>query len=252
MLLFTIHSYLFFSPLILLSYTTRVESFTPSIYTLVAKKSAITTTTATTTSSLNLFDKLFEEEGPLGKGITVGKFQLGLSCSDRSLIETLEKESNSYGSEPEELSRLCNSVCLTLLRKQDDWISACSESKWFSQNDAGKAESLFNLWSNEEATKFEKEYFPSKDSSEKGGGGGGPTNVVVSLVVEIQGDETNFSNAGFSRSATKDVLTSIASDCMVDDGYCLNAVEIFWTPGDRDEVLSKNDIILDFPTLIDL
>jgi uncharacterized membrane protein len=39
---------------------------------------------------------------------------------------------------------------------------------------------------------------------------------------------------------------------MIDDGYCLNAVEIFWTPGDREEVLTKDDIILDFPTLIDL
>mmetsp|Transcript_12944 Transcript_12944/g.24322 ORF Transcript_12944/g.24322 Transcript_12944/m.24322 type:complete len:246 (-) Transcript_12944:134-871(-) len=245
--MFLFHSYLFLSPLmLLLSYSpTRVESFTPSIYGssfIANQKSAINNL-----STLNLFDKLFEEEGPLGKGITVGKVQLGLSCSDRSLIETLEKESNSYGSEPEELSGLCNAVCLTLLRRQDDWISACSESKWFSQNDAGKAESLFNLWSNEEAAKFEKEYFPSKDSEK-----GGPTNIVVSLVVEIQGDETNFSNAGFSRSATKDVLTSIASDCMVDDGYCLNAVEVFWTPGDREEVLTKNDIILDFPTLIDL
>lgn len=229
---------IYLSTIVLLTMYRGVESYV-SFINMTAKRS--------TTTSLNLFDKLFEEEGPLGKGITVGKFQLGLSCSDRSLLEALERESNSHGSEPEELSRLCNAVCLTLLRKQDDWISACSESKWFSQNDAGKAESLFNEWSNQEAAKFEKEYVPSKESEK-----GGPTNVVVSLVLEIQGDETNFSNAGFSRAATKDVLTSIASDCMVDDGYCLNAVEIFWTPGDREEVLTKNDIILDFPTLIDL
>lgn len=204
--------------------------------------------TFTTSISLNLFGKMFEEEGPLGKGITVGKFQLGLSCNDRTLIELLEKESDKYDSdEPEELSKLCNSVCLTLLRRQDDWISACSESEWFGQNDAGKAERIFNDWSNQEASKFEKEYIPSKDSEK-----GGPTNIIVSLVVEIKGDETNFENAGFSRQGTKEVLTSIASDCIVDDGYCLNAAEIFWTPGDREEVLTKNDIILDFPTLIDL
>ena len=113
--------------------------------------------TFTTSISLNLFGKMFEEEGPLGKGITVGKFQLGLSCNDRTLIELLEKESDKYDSdEPEELSKLCNSVCLTLLRRQDDWISACSESEWFGQNDAGKAERIFNDWSNQEASKFEK------------------------------------------------------------------------------------------------
>lgn len=206
------------------------------------------TSTSSSVAPLNFFGKVFEEDGPLGKGITVGKLQVGLACRDRSLVQTLERESNNSGSEPEELSRLANSVCLALLRKSDDWISACSESKWFSQNDAGKAESLFNDWANQEAAKFEKEYIPSGGDAEKGG----PTNVVVSLVVEMQGDETNFEGAGFSLTNTKDVLTSIASDCLVDDGYCLNAVEIFWTPGDREEVLTKNDIILDFPTLIDL
>jgi uncharacterized membrane protein len=96
-------------------------------------------------------------------------------------------------------------------------------------------------------TEYREKGWQSKDSEK-----GGPTNIIVSLVVEIKGDETNFENAGFSRQGTKEVLTSIASDCIVDDGYCLNAAEIFWTPGDREEVLTKNDIILDFPTLIDL
>jgi uncharacterized membrane protein len=51
---------------------------------------------------------------------------------------------------------------------------------------------------------------------------------------------------------TKEILANIASDCLVDDGYCVNAVEVFWTPSDRNEVLSKNDIVLDFPELIDI
>lgn len=62
----------------------------------------------------------------------------------------------------------------------------------------------------------------------------------------------SFEGAGYSISQTKEVLASIASDCLVDDGYCVNAVEVFWTPSDRNEVLVKNDIILDFPELIDL
>jgi uncharacterized membrane protein len=226
-----------------------VGAFSPSLNNAASTSTKSASSSSSVVAPLNLFGKMFEEEGPLGKGITVGRFQVGLSCTERSLIQTLERESKNSGSEPKELSRLANAVCLALLRKNDDWISACSESQWFGQNDAGKAESLFNDWSNQEASKFEKEYIPSKDdASEKGG----PTNVVVSLVVEMQGDETNFEGAGFSLTGTKDVLTSIASDCLVDDGYCLNAVEIFWTPGDRDEILTKNDIILDFPTLIDL
>ena len=34
-----------------------------------------------------------------------------------------------------------------------------------------------------------------------------------------------FDGAGFSITGTKEVLASIASDCLVDDGYCVNAVE---------------------------
>ena len=106
-------------------------------------------------TALNFFDKIFEESGPLGKGITVGKVQLSLLSSDRSsssIFGMLEKSSRSSSS----LAKLTNEVCLALLRKSDDWCGACSESKWFSQNDGGKAESLFNDWSNREAIKFEK------------------------------------------------------------------------------------------------
>jgi len=39
---------------------------------------------------------------------------------------------------------------------------------------------------------------------------------------------------------------------MVDEGYCVNAVEVFWTPSARNEVMARNDVILDFPELIDL
>jgi uncharacterized membrane protein len=51
---------------------------------------------------------------------------------------------------------MANTVCLALLRRSDDWVAACSDSKWFKQDDYGKAESLFNDWANREATKFEK------------------------------------------------------------------------------------------------
>jgi uncharacterized membrane protein len=61
-----------------------------------------------------------------------------------------------------------------------------------------------------------------------------------------------FDGAGYSILGTKEVLASIASDCMVDDGYCVNAAEVLWTPSDRNEVLSKRDIIVDFPELIDV
>jgi uncharacterized membrane protein len=61
-----------------------------------------------------------------------------------------------------------------------------------------------------------------------------------------------FEKAGFSRAETQKVLTSIASDVLVDEGQVVNAFEVFWTPGDGKEVLTRRDVIADFPELIDL
>jgi len=82
--------------------------------------------------------------------------------------------------------------------------------------------------------------------------------LSISLVLKLSSYDhfssvcKRFEGAGFSLSGTKEVLSSIASDVMVERGDCLNAVEVFWTPSERDEVLTKQDIILDFPELIDL
>jgi len=213
---------------------------------------------ASTKSSLNyrsstqafLFDKLFEEEGMLGKGITVGKVQVCLRSPDRSansIFGLLEDHADLDSDANEDLSRMANDVCLDLMRKSDDWVSACSIGQWFSGKDASKAENYYNRLSNDIATRFEKEYLPDEDDEDVGG----PTLVVVSLVLEIQGDSTKFDGAGYSITQTKEVLSSIASDCLIDDGYCVNAVEALWTPSERKEVLAKNDIIVDFPELVD-
>ena len=115
--------------------------------------------TVESSSALNLFGKMFEEEGPLGKGITVGKVQVALQAKDRgptSIFGMLEESSNEGGDSPYELAQFGNEVCLALLRKSDEWTAACSSSEWFSENDAGKAERTFNDLANKEAMKFEK------------------------------------------------------------------------------------------------
>ena len=108
---------------------------------------------------LHLFDKMFEEEGPLGKGITVGKVQVAMMATGRgkdSIFGDLERKARSTGDSSAHLALLAKEVCLALLRRSEDWTAACSESKWFKFDDAGKAESLFNDWANKEAVKFEK------------------------------------------------------------------------------------------------
>lgn len=108
-----------------------------------------------------MFDKMFEEEGPLGKGITVGKVQIALIAEDRgenSIFALLEDNARwvADDDEPGSLADLAHEVCMSLLRKKDSWTAACSESKWFKADDYGKAEAQFNDWANTEAAKFEK------------------------------------------------------------------------------------------------
>lgn len=137
------------------------------------------TTSSTTTTQIHLFDgfgnpleKVFEEDGPLGKGITVGKVQVAINVSGAErvakdgifakLAQHARADSDGYDEDYEDgygdskLSKMCHDVCLTLLRQSDSWTAACSESQWFKGSDAGKAESLFNQWADREASKFEK------------------------------------------------------------------------------------------------
>jgi uncharacterized membrane protein len=58
--------------------------------------------------------------------------------------------------------------------------------------------------------------------------------------------------AGYSVGVTKEILASISADSMVDDGHCINAVEVFWTPSDPKESMSRMEMIVDFPELIDV
>ena len=152
--------------LTLAAMTSVVSGFVPSTRVAFSKNHLMTSSGVPSSSKMNMiFGKMFEEEGPLGKGITVGKVQVALSVTDRtsssSIFRTLEQASRSGGDSPQALSRLANNVCLSLLRKKDEWVGACSESKWFGGDDGGKAESCFNDYANREAAKFEKVGFLS-------------------------------------------------------------------------------------------
>jgi len=152
--------------LLILSIVVSTSSaFTP-ISLSISRKRQDTTISST---QLHLFenlgiDKVFEDSGPLGKGITVGKVQVALQVSaeertsPNSIFGVLEKHArnndniSSYDSDYEDgygdsaLSKMCHEICLSLLRSSDNWISAGSQSEWYKADDAGKAESTYNLW----------------------------------------------------------------------------------------------------------
>jgi uncharacterized membrane protein len=200
-------------------------------------------------SALHIFGKAFEESGPLGKGITVGKVQVSLNTNDKTIFSVLEDCAKHGGSDSPDLAEMAHEICLTLIRRSDDWTGACSTSEWFSEKDGGKAERCFNTLANAEASKYEKEYIGNSESDEATQGF---TSVVVSLIIELQGDQTKFDRAGLSFGETKEVLSSIAADVMVDEGFCVNAMEAFWTPSDTEETMTKMEMIVDFPELMPL
>ena len=90
-------------------------------------------------------------------------------------------------------------------------------------------ECQFNDWANAEAIKFEKVrvVFPR-------------CNIIFPqrMIDGVSNDD------GW--------IDAIASDAIVAEGNFVNAVEVFWTPSDREEVLTNMDIIADFPTLVTL
>jgi uncharacterized membrane protein len=50
----------------------------------------------------------------------------------------------------------------------------------------------------------------------------------------------------------KEILQSLASEALTDEGENIMAVEILWTPSEVGNVLSERDIVQDYPELIRL
>jgi len=81
---------------------------------------------------------------------------------------------------------------------------------------------------------------------------GGATVVVVSILCAIAGDKTAFGDVSGNTQALRRALQTLAADVKVEEGELLVGAEVLWTPSDPDEVLTKRDLILDYPELIDL
>ena len=76
--------------------------------------------------------------------------------------------------------------------------------------------------------------------------------VVATVLLEIQGDATETEGVGESVRRTREALTSVAAGARTEGGRLVNAAEVFWVPGDGEEVVRREDVLLDFPELLDL
>jgi uncharacterized membrane protein len=77
----------------------------------------------------------------------------------------------------------------------------------------------------------------------------GLTNAVVSIKISIEGDSTRMPNISY-RQNLRDALERIASDAQVED--CLVSAEILWSPEERNDRLTSDEIYASYPDLIPL
>jgi uncharacterized membrane protein len=75
------------------------------------------------------------------------------------------------------------------------------------------------------------------------------TAAVVSINLAIEGDSTKFSKIK-TRNELRAALSRVAADSQIED--CLLSAEILWTPEDRSETLSNQDVYADYPSLYPL
>lgn len=195
----------------------------------------------------------------LGTGTSVLSLSVSVDVANRddpnSLLSVLSRLSRTANTQDRKgVQNLTSQVALEVLRRKTSIQSASSDYQHY--RDIGKAERQFNKWSVEQRSKFEQEntsVFGGIDRSIKrlrqSQGDGNATKAVITFVLAIQGDSTKISKIS-SLKNVEEALRKIASDSKVDD--CLLSAEILWTPEDRSETLTREDLIADYPELIDV
>merc|ERR1711871_571267 len=192
----------------------------------------------------------------LGSGATVMKLQIAMSsdwAEENNVMETLTRlaNKNSAMSNRSDLARLLSESSLALLRRVNDWEAAAYEGDKFMLGPQ-KAEPYFQRLAIGERSKFDKEtngnlatIKASNDNSVSQ-----PTEVVVSILVAMKGQSSAYSNSVRSFAEVKRCLQGLAADALTDDGENVMAMELLWTPSERGNVVSKTDLIQDYPELI--
>ena len=199
-------------------------------------------------------------ESALGPGTSVVQLSVALEVSDRddrnSILSILNRLSHSARTDSRiGIQNLSSEVALEILRRRSSIVSGNSSTKHFRNRE--KALREFQNRSIKERSKFESEtvnkysgvdYARSPPSllGSANSNADRATMAVVTLVLAIDGDSTKLNKIN-SVSDVEQALQKIASDSKVGD--CLQSVEILWTPEDRLETLSIQDVVADYPEL---
>ena len=198
---------------------------------------------------------------PLGPGVSVVKVTVALDVSDRndpncilSKIEDLTRRADTGSRQG--VQRLIGDVALELLRKESSIAFACSSYSHHKGRTA--AERLYNGLSTTERVKYDQEVnrfggseettSTNEKDDETDSFSWKPTSAVVTVLLQIEGDQTTVPAMISSRSDLKKALLRIAADCQVED--CLLSAEVLWTPERKTDALSPEDITSWYPDLM--
>jgi len=222
-------------------------------------------------------------------GVSVHKLSLAFDITNRddpnSILQTLTKISSTTKTDSRQsVQQMVSKVCLELMRQQSTIFAVSNGSEYFGN--AVEAEKSFNTLSIRERSKFETETVSNfggmidvvkddddddDDDESSSSSNDEPlstttewsssstttsttasTCAIVTLILSIEGSNTTTNTKkGLSKMIAWqhvwDGLSRIGADMMVDD--CLLGAEVLWTPEKRGDVVTRRDIVVDYPDL---
>jgi uncharacterized membrane protein len=190
------------------------------------------------------------------QGTSVLRLNIALDVPNRddpsSILSVLDRIANTSGKNTQSRSgvqQLTRQVALELLRRKSSISSAYGQMQYCKEDRQGQR--VFNEWSVRERSKFEKETInrfggtdfsmPRRDATDAAIRSKA-TMAVVTLVLSLEESLPKVSIQ--SLDDVERVLRQVASS----DAAVLGA-EILWTPEDRSEVLTRKEVLADYPEL---
>lgn len=191
-------------------------------------------------------------------GATTVTLTVGFRVPERgpkSVLGQLDNlAANAITTSGQGIARLCADTSLLLLRRSNEWVSCAGYCEHFGDDD--KALNEFDRRAVKEASKFDdRDTGATVDAALAAAGlpGGSvsqPTMAVVCVVATILGDREEEISKQFNGDAAsmKAALQELAASG--NSGDEVFAFELFWVPGEDDDVLDNEEIVLDWPELM--
>jgi uncharacterized membrane protein len=189
-----------------------------------------------------------DSEGFVSSKVQLREVKIGLLATARSLQKEMDRLAMEADTDsPQGLAALLQNVTLSLVRHEDYWVYAQTQSRTLSREEAEQA---FYQESLQERSKFSVETLTRMNGSvqqktasltkEKEIG----EYLVVTLLVALEGMSGTLpvvdSASGLRRSLLE--LGSTSADRLV-------AVEILWTPQQEGDTLTAEQLLLEYPQM---